>query len=441
MADNRTLGFLLVALILATGVAAGAKFNLPPLPPPFEYGDVLIGRAAESGDSKPVLFSHWTHRTRYTCRVCHFELDFAFEANVTEITEAKIRGGEYCGACHNGTTAFGVTDGSCQRCHGRDRKQLRDTFEKLSRRLPSAPYGNEIDWTKAWEKGEIQPEQSILDDDFEPMPFARDLELQARWIMIPPAVFPHGAHQKWLDCANCHPDIFNVKKKTTEHFEMMGDVSRRLAPRVVPVIAIALAAVPALGSTDDPTAVCEWVETFSDAPRREAGPTPDAGGCSAALACLDEAGGSSHAAGTEPAARCEPIEGPLDDTSGRIRRLLERIERQAAEASSSSRHAESRQLQRCARFLRCLDRNKENVAGPADTSRPVPWKEEFERICGHTQDAMTLSTPRLRQLLDDSEKLIRRIEELGDSRSKVYLQRLKMCRDLFRYMLDVRQDS
>jgi c(7)-type cytochrome triheme protein len=25
---------------------------------------------------------------------------------------------------------------------------------------------------------------------------------------------------QWLDCNNCHPDNFNIKKKTTKHFSM-----------------------------------------------------------------------------------------------------------------------------------------------------------------------------------------------------------------------------
>jgi c(7)-type cytochrome triheme protein len=37
--------------------------------------------------------------------------------------------------------------------------------------------------------------------------------------IIPPAVFPHKDHTVWLDCDNCHPDLFNIKKKGT-HFSM-----------------------------------------------------------------------------------------------------------------------------------------------------------------------------------------------------------------------------
>ncbi|HVR37486.1 MAG TPA: c(7)-type cytochrome triheme domain-containing protein [Thermoanaerobaculia bacterium] len=31
---------------------------------------------------------------------------------------------------------------------------------------------------------------------------------------------PHAEHVRWLDCANCHPAIFNIRKKTTKHFSM-----------------------------------------------------------------------------------------------------------------------------------------------------------------------------------------------------------------------------
>ena len=33
-------------------------------------------------------------------------------------------------------------------------------------------------------------------------------------------MFPHWEHVQMLDCSNCHPEIFNLKKKTTKHFSM-----------------------------------------------------------------------------------------------------------------------------------------------------------------------------------------------------------------------------
>lgn len=71
-------------------------------------------RPLPSGSSKAVVFSHWRHRARYSCRVCHYELGFELQANATPITEEDNRNGEFCGACHL-TVAFPLDD--CVRCH------------------------------------------------------------------------------------------------------------------------------------------------------------------------------------------------------------------------------------------------------------------------------------------------------------------------------------
>jgi len=44
--------------------------------------------------------------------------------------------------------------------------------------------------------------------------------LEAEWERVPPAIFSHKNHTAWLTCSNCHPEIFNIQKKTTKHFEM-----------------------------------------------------------------------------------------------------------------------------------------------------------------------------------------------------------------------------
>ncbi len=85
---------LAVSACLVVGVAfAGAQyFALPDAPPAGQYGNLLLDRQATAQGQKPVAFSHWSHRLRYACRVCHFELPFAMQAGVTEITEARNRG-------------------------------------------------------------------------------------------------------------------------------------------------------------------------------------------------------------------------------------------------------------------------------------------------------------------------------------------------------------
>ncbi|MEJ2697871.1 MAG: cytochrome c3 family protein [Candidatus Sulfobium sp.] len=208
-------------LLLGMNAAARADFyDLPPLPPPEQYGNVLMDRTSTAYGMKAVVFSHWFHRTNYTCRVCHLELEFGFRTGSSEITEKANREGRFCGACHNGKTAFGHTKENCERCHSGGDFYGADKFEGLLSSLPGAEFGNKINWVAALADGLIKPKDSLM-DDYQPMEFEKTLKLAAEgWSSIRPAVFSHKAHGRWLDCANCHPDIFNIKKKTTKHFSM-----------------------------------------------------------------------------------------------------------------------------------------------------------------------------------------------------------------------------
>jgi len=138
--------------------------------------------------------------------------------NSTIITESENREGKYCGACHDGKTAFGHTEEHCNKCHNGDKNYGAEKFKELDS-LPETPYGNRIDWSAALESGQIKP-KTFLTEKPEAIQFDKELLLEAEWAMIPPAIFPHKKHIQWLDCANCHPDIFNIKKKTTKHFAM-----------------------------------------------------------------------------------------------------------------------------------------------------------------------------------------------------------------------------
>jgi c(7)-type cytochrome triheme protein len=84
------------------------------MPRPQEFGNVVINDYSEKNDMAPVGFKHGIHRASYTCRACHFELNFAMTLHGTKIKEEKNRAGEYCGACHNGSTAFGHRDENCR---------------------------------------------------------------------------------------------------------------------------------------------------------------------------------------------------------------------------------------------------------------------------------------------------------------------------------------
>ena len=98
---------LTLALLLI--VAAGkAGLSAP--------GDIVFERDAAGASVPPAVFSHWVHRIRYRCYVCHDAL-FKMERGANEITMKKINEGRGCGACHNGESAFPTNFQTCIRCH------------------------------------------------------------------------------------------------------------------------------------------------------------------------------------------------------------------------------------------------------------------------------------------------------------------------------------
>ena len=200
---------------------------LPPLWSPEVYGDVYINRTSPAAGVTPVVFSHWVHRAKYTCRVCHFELDFSMKTNDTPIVCDKGKmNGEFCARCHNGKEAFGPEgkEGkNCDKCHNGDTPPNRTKFFELQAKLPKSKYGNEIDWTKALKDGLIKPKWTLSPDSKDqPININKTLKLEAEMSGISSAVFPHDVHEQWLDCSICHPEIFNIKKKTTANLNMIS---------------------------------------------------------------------------------------------------------------------------------------------------------------------------------------------------------------------------
>ncbi len=202
-----------VILLLLPSVAAG-NWNFAPPPPPEEYGNLLIDRTSGRNHVKPVSFSHWMHRRKHTCRVCHFELEFNMKAGTTEITEEANRSGRYCGACHDGKALFGHAEPDCDKCHNGEIGYGNSKFKEL-RRFPAARYGNRIDWVGALEEKWISPTRYLVTPPLPDEVNERKLDIDAAWRFVPPSVFPHRKHTAWLDCNDCHPGIFNIRKDAT----------------------------------------------------------------------------------------------------------------------------------------------------------------------------------------------------------------------------------
>lgn len=216
----------MAACFTATAVAdqnESSRWGMPKTLPEDEYGNTLMKRSSEKSGMRPVSFSHWQHRTKYTCRVCHLELEFNMKAGTTEITESANKAGRFCGACHNGKTAFGHSNDNCTRCHNGDIGNGKEQFSSL-RSLPRTKHGNGIDWMKSLETGQIKPANQVL---FKPskLIFNRNITFEATGVDLPPVVFSHKAHNQWLACSNCHPDVFDIEKNHEIHYSMKSNMN------------------------------------------------------------------------------------------------------------------------------------------------------------------------------------------------------------------------
>ena len=110
-----------------------------------------------------MVFDHWLHRAKFTCRLCHVDIGFAMEAEATDISAADNMNGYFCGACHDGKRVIEdkeifaacaaeftkEVEERCARCHsqGTTGKRKYD-FKTFAENLPRLA-GNSIDWEKA----------------------------------------------------------------------------------------------------------------------------------------------------------------------------------------------------------------------------------------------------------------------------------------------------
>lgn len=86
---------------------------------------------------------------------------------------------------------------------------LQQPAEALGALPPDGPEGNKVDWMAALEQGRIAPRTNIRPET-KVRVLDRDI-LFPETAGMPHVVFPHRQHTLWLDCANCHPAIFEAK--------------------------------------------------------------------------------------------------------------------------------------------------------------------------------------------------------------------------------------
>ncbi len=229
--------FLIVLLVLAVAGTVLAQTGMKKKRPlPYDYGKVIINNFSEKAGLSPVVFDHWIHRSRFTCRLCHVDVAFAMKAGTTGIKASDNMNGYYCGTCHNGKMRFedkkvfescskkipyGDDIKRCERCHSLGKNVVREyDFTKFTEWFPKERFGNGIDWEKTEEEGKIK-----LVDFLEGVSIRRpslaiqkDFSISAKVEGMPDIIFSHRKHTVWNGCELCHPEIFiGVKKGTTKY--------------------------------------------------------------------------------------------------------------------------------------------------------------------------------------------------------------------------------
>ncbi|BCA80812.1 c(7)-type cytochrome triheme domain-containing protein [Desulfuromonas sp. AOP6] len=210
------MAWLLMAMLV--GVAGAETFGMKQKRPKLhEYGSVVMNNYSEQKNIAPVVFPHWVHRARYTCRLCHVDIGFAMTAEGTQMTETDNINGLYCGACHNGQEAFSVAkaEKNCDRCHSYGKNVLfKNNFYDFRKKMPKERFGNGIDWLKAEDEGLV-----TVRDYLEGVSISRakikepdKFDLTPTEPNMPNIILSHQKHVVWNGCELCHPEIFPVKK-------------------------------------------------------------------------------------------------------------------------------------------------------------------------------------------------------------------------------------
>jgi c(7)-type cytochrome triheme protein len=240
---NKVIFIAIALILLLCGLSSGQTGIKKKRPLPYEYGRVVINNYSDKSDLAPVVFEHWIHRSKFTCRVCHVDVGFAMKAGATNITAIDNERGYYCGACHNGKTmveerpvfqacankAMTAQDARrCERCHsyGLNVTPAYDFFQ-FSTPLPKERFGNGIDWEKSEQLGLIKPADFLegLSIKRSSLAVQKDFALNPKVEGMPDIIFSHKKHTVWNGCELCHPDIFMGVKRGTTRYTMV-DISQ-----------------------------------------------------------------------------------------------------------------------------------------------------------------------------------------------------------------------
>lgn len=229
------VSFLILGVFIIAGMALAQSGVKKKRPLPQDFGKTIINNYSERAGLAPVVFDHWVHRAKFTCRLCHVDIGFGMKTGTTGIRAADNINGSYCGTCHNGKTTFngvkvfgscerkvsGDDTKQCERCHSAGKNVRKEyDFYKFTQNFPRERFGNGVDWEKAESLGAIKLIDYIEGVSIKRQSLAvqKDFALSSKVGGMPEIIFSHKKHTVWNGCEVCHPEIFvGVKKGTTKY--------------------------------------------------------------------------------------------------------------------------------------------------------------------------------------------------------------------------------
>jgi len=220
---KKRLDFILQLVLWSVLMIGGSAESTHAMVKSNLYGNITMQQTSAGSENGPVVFRHWTHRDKFSCRLCHVDLEFSQVAGTTGVYEEDNKQGRYCGACHNGQIAFSRMQ--CANCHAKNEqdvqvkeKQARNKFFDFQKTLPRSMYGNKIDWIQAESQkliilkdtlpGYSFPQQTQINN-------MRDEPLDSSLPGLPDIIFSHSKHVSWNGCGMCHPAPFAVENGKT----------------------------------------------------------------------------------------------------------------------------------------------------------------------------------------------------------------------------------
>ena len=67
------------------------------------------------------------------------------------------------------------------------------------------------------------------------------------------------------------------------------------------------------------------------------------------------------------------------------------------------------------------------------------WRTDFDAVCAQSNEAMALSVSELKTLIEKCDRLQKVIETQEETVRKVFLKRLQLCKNLYVFVLESKQ--